>query len=277
MPNPQITFPANFVPVMAMAYANPDNSAQPISLSSPLPVAGDEPNAVSGSAAAAAVVVSAATNGCQGGSFQITGAGSGNTITFEQSNDNATWVAMLVSNSTIAAVAPSATATAAGIYAFSSAAAYVRARVSTYGSGTVSIVLAQKSAVQGQSVYGVLGSSNQYIGNVNNSSGFLDSTTALGASATYTGTARATSSYGAYCSFLAFAFADVAGTLVIDWTCDNGTTWQTLSSVAVGAGTSQVLKANIPAFAANVSLRARYVNGAAAQATFRLATSFVSN
>ena len=277
MPNPQITFPANFAPVMAMAYANPDNSAQPISLASPLPVAGDEPNVVAGSVSAAGVALSAATNGCQGGSFQITGAGAGNTVTFEQSNDNATWVALLVSSGTSATGTPSSTATAAGIYAFSSAAAYVRARVSTYGSGTVSIVLAQKSAVQGQYVYGVLGGSNQYIGNVNNSSGFLDSTTALGASASYTGTARATASWGAYCSFLAFAFADVAGTLVIDWTCDNGTTWQALSSVAVGAGTSQVLKASIPAFAANVSLRVRYVNGAAAQATFRLATSFVSN
>lgn len=277
MPNPQITFPANFAPVMAMAYANPDNSAQPISLASPLPVAGDEPNVVAGSVSAAGVALSAATNGCQGGSFQITGAGAGNTVTFEQSNDNATWVALLVSSGTSATGTPSSTATAAGIYAFSSAAAYVRARVSTYGSGTVSIVLAQKSAVQGQYVYGVLGGSNQYIGNVNNSSGFLDSTTALGANNNVLGTARNTSSYGAYCSFVASAYADAAGTLYIDWTCDNNTSWQVLSSVAVAAGTSQQLKVAIPGYIANVNLRVRYVNAGAAQTVFRLASSFVSN
>ena len=50
-----------------------------------------------------------------------------------------------------------------------------------------------------------------------------------------------------------------------------------LSSVAVAAGTSQQLKAAIPGFVANVNLRLRYVNGAAAQTTFRLASSFVSN
>ncbi len=277
MPNPQITFPAGFTPVMGMAFANPDNSAQPVSLASPLPVAGDEPNTVTGSVTAASVVLSAPTNGCQGGSFQITGIGSGNTVTFEQSNDNTNWISLLASNSTNPGGLPTGTATATGLYFFSSPAAYVRARVSTYGSGTVSVVLAQKAAVQGQSVYGALGASNQYIGNVNNSTGFLDSTTALGASASYTGTSRATSSYGPYCSFVGFAYADVAGTLFIDWTCDNGTSWQVLASVAVSAGTSQQLKVAIPAFAGNVNLRLRYVNGAAAQATFRIASSFVSN
>lgn len=112
------------------------------------------------------------------------------------------------------------------------------------------------------------------IGNINSSVGFLDSTTALGAAASYIGSARITSSYGPYSYFNALAYADVAGTLYIDWSADSGSTWQTHSSTPVAAGTTQSLAASLVGFVAAVQFRARYVNGAGAQTVFRLATSF---
>jgi hypothetical protein len=50
---------------------------------------------------------------------------------------------------------------------------------------------------------------------------------------------------GRYSYFSAFAYADQAGTLYIDWTGDNGSTWQVLSSVAVAAATTQTLRVTI--------------------------------
>lgn len=98
----------------------------------------------SGTATSAAVVVSASTAGFSGGSFHVTGAGTTCTITYEQSNDNVTWVALPVISLAAANAAPALTTTAAGLYGFATSAAYVRARVSTYGSGTVAVTLAQK-------------------------------------------------------------------------------------------------------------------------------------
>lgn len=227
------------------------------------------------SVTSAAVVISVPSSGYQGGSFHVTSIGSGNTIQVEQSNDNVNWVPLLVSPTSY--VGPTQTyMNVNGLFQFSSCAAYVRARVSAYGSGTVTVSLTLKAVASPANTYSILGSSNQYIGNTNIAQGFIDSTTALGSAATFTGTTRATASFGAYSSFVAFAYADVAGTLYIDWTLDNGATWQVLSSVAVSAGTSQQLKALIPGFTTNVNLRARYVNGASAQATFRLASSFIT-
>jgi hypothetical protein len=38
MPNPQVTFPAYFTPASAVAFANPDSTAQVVSALTPLPV-----------------------------------------------------------------------------------------------------------------------------------------------------------------------------------------------------------------------------------------------
>lgn len=107
--------------------------------------------------------------------------------------------------------------------------------------------------------------------------GFLDSTTPLAANNNVLGAARPTSSYGPYSYFTAFAYADQAGTLYIDWACDGGTTWFVLNSVAVAAATTGTVASPIPAFNGSVSLRARYVNGAVAQTAFALSTSFTAN
>lgn len=239
----------------------------------------------SGSATSAATVVSAATAGFGGGSFQVTNAGTTCTVTYEQSNDNATWVALPVISLAAATSAPVLTTTAAGVYGFASAAAFVRARVSTYTSGTVAISLAQKRSampVAGVSLAGgasALGSVSvtgtaTVSGTVNTGTGYTDSTTALAASATYTGTGRAASNTQ-YCYFNAVAYADQAGTLYVDQSLDTGATYQPVASQAVTATVAGQLAVRLTGALTSATLyRVRFVNGATAQATFRISSSF---
>ena len=240
----------------------------------------------SGSVTSATTVVSVATKGFGGGSFHVTSAGTTCTITYEQSNDNTTWVALPVISLAAANATPVLTTTAAGIYGFATSAAFVRARVSTYTSGTVGVTVAQKRQappVTGVSLAGgasALGSVSvtgtaTVSGTTNTGTGFTDSTTALGASATFTGTGRATTTSSQYAYFHAVAYADQSGTLFIDQSLDSGTTYQPIISQAVTASTAAQLTAKITgAFAATTLYRVRYVNGAAAQATFRLSSAF---
>ena len=97
-----------------------------------------------GSVTSAATIVSASTSGYSGGSFHITGNAGANTITFEQSNDNSNWVALPTTDLSSPTTSPSSTTSGATLRAFAASAAYVRARVSTYVSGSVLITLTQK-------------------------------------------------------------------------------------------------------------------------------------
>lgn len=242
--------------------------------------------ATSGSATSATTVVSVSTKGFGGGSFHVTSAGTTCTITYEQSNDNTIWVALPVISLAAANATPVLTTTAAGIYGFATSAAFVRARVSTYTSGTVAVTLAQKrqaAPATGVSLAGgaaALGSVSvtgtaTVAGTTNTGTGFTDSTTALGASATFTGTGRATTTSSQYAYFHAVAFADQSGTLFIDQSLDSGTTYQAVASQAVTASAAAQLTAKITgAFAATTLYRVRYVNGATAQGTLRLSSAF---
>lgn len=98
---------------------------------------------------------------------------------------------------------------------------------------------------------------------------YADTTTSLAASATYTGTSRDAGSTAAYQVFCARAFADQAGTLYIDDSTD-GTTWRTVSSVAVTANECKTLEARVLAR----YNRVRFVNGASAQAAFRVTSGY---
>jgi len=240
----------------------------------------------SGSVSSATNIVSVTTTGYNGGSFHVTSAGTGCTISYEQSNDNATWVALPVISLAAANASPALTTTTAGIYGFATSAAFVRARVSTYGSGTVAVTLAQKrqgSPISGVSLAGgssALGSVSvtgtaTVSGTTNAGTGFTDSTTALAGSATFTGTGRVTTTSSQYAYFHAVAYADQSGTLFIDQSLDSGATYQPVASQAVTAATPGQLTAKITgAFAATTLYRVRYVNGATAQATFRLSSAF---
>ena len=240
---------------------------------------------ISGSVTSATTVVSASNNLYMGGSFQVTSAGTSCTITYEQSNDGATWVTLPVISAAAPTAAPATTSTTAGIYSFVSSAALVRARVSTYSSGTVSVVLSQKQQVApiaglslaaGSSAIGSVSVSGTATvgGTINLGTGFTDSTTALAAGATFTGTGRANNA-AQYEFFAATAFADQAGTLFIDQSLDTGATYQPVLSQAVAAGGAANLVVRVCGAIGSATLyRVRYVNGATLQTTFRLSSGF---
>jgi len=240
----------------------------------------------SGSVTAVGNIVSVITTGFAGGSFHVTSAGTTCTITYEQSNDNTNWVALPVISLAAANAAPVLTTTAAGVYGFATSAAYVRARVSTYTSGTVAVTLAQKrqappvtgvSLAGGASALGSVSVSGTatVAGTTNTGTGYTDSTTALAASATFTGTGRVTTTFSQYAWFHAVAYADQSGTLFIDQSLDSGTTYQPVATQAVTAATPVQLTARVTgAFAATTLYRVRFVNGATAQTTLRLSSAF---
>jgi len=101
------------------------------------------------------------------------------------------------------------------------------------------------------------------------------STTALAASATFTGTGRVLTSASQYAYFHAIAYADQAGTLFVEQSLDTGATYQPVLSQAVAANSAvQVMARLTGTFSSATLYRVRYVNGAAAQATFRLSSAF---
>jgi hypothetical protein len=240
---------------------------------------------VAGSVTSAANVVSVSNNLYMGGSFHVTSAGTACTITYEQSNDGTNWVALPVISAAASNAAPATTSTVAGIFSYVSSAAFVRARVSTYTSGTVSVVLSQKQQVApntglslaaGTSALGSVSVTGTVTvaGTVNVGTGFTDSTAVLAASAAFTGTGRANSA-GQLAFFNATAFADQAGTLFIDQSLDTGATYQAIASQAVVANGAANLSVRMCGAVGTATLyRVRYVNGATLQATFRLSSSF---
>ncbi len=95
-----------------------------------------------------------------------------------------------------------------------------------------------------------------------------ESTTNLGSSATFTGTARDAGATIKYRRFVAFATSAQAGTLNVQQSFDNAT-WFTTHTAAVSAGGFQFLDAPVVAR----YQRVLYVNGAGAQTTFRIASA----
>ena len=96
------------------------------------------------------------------------------------------------------------------------------------------------------------------------------STTTLAANATYTGASKDFRQPTALGFALALAYADVAGTIYWEQSID-GSNWDYSESQAVSAGAGNKLKSAIYAR----YIRPKYVNGAAAQATFRFGGRYV--
>lgn len=99
---------------------------------------------------------------------------------------------------------------------------------------------------------------------------FIHSTTALAASATFTGVTLDTGAANGYDNHRALAYADQAGTLYLEQSRDNST-WRTTTTQAVSAGTAIVIQENI----VSRYVRVRFVNGATAQANFELQSTLV--
>lgn len=126
-----------------------------VSPDNPLPIAADgvlDAATSTASATSAATVVAVSTLGYSGGSFHVTAVGSGNTITFEATNDDTNWTSIDThgeagvqsNNGSIRSITSNV-----GIYRFVGAYKQVRARVSVYGSGTVTISVTLKRDVAG--------------------------------------------------------------------------------------------------------------------------------
>jgi len=117
------------------------NGGTAVSSSNPLPVAQADGLAVSGTATSAAVLFTTSMLNYESITVQVTSAGTSCTITYETSDDNTTWytcAGLLAQNTGTFSV--TSTSTAIQMAQFARKAMYFRARVSTYGSGTVSAV-----------------------------------------------------------------------------------------------------------------------------------------
>jgi hypothetical protein len=117
------------------------NGGTAVSSSNPLPVAQTDGLAVSGTVTSAAVLFTTSMLNYESITVQVTSAGTGCTITYETSDDNTNWVSisgLVVSSS--GNQAASTTSNTATMVQFSRKGLYFRARVSTYGSGTVTVI-----------------------------------------------------------------------------------------------------------------------------------------
>lgn len=117
------------------------NNGTAVSASNPLPVAQTDGLSVSGTATSAAVLFTTSMLNYESITVQVTSAGTSCTITYETSDDNTNWVSAGGLNaSAVGTPTVSTTSTTAIMLQFSRKGLYFRARVSTYGSGTVTAI-----------------------------------------------------------------------------------------------------------------------------------------
>ena len=117
-----------------------DSSSNPLPVSTP-DVSTPDGLAVSGTATSAEVLFTTSMLNYESITVQVTSAGTGCTISYETSCDNVTWVSSAgVSLTSYGNSQAASTSTTVGQTQFSRRGLYFRARVSTYGSGTVSII-----------------------------------------------------------------------------------------------------------------------------------------
>jgi len=123
------------------AGVNIFNGGTAVSSSNPLPVAQTDGLAVSGTATSAAVLFTTSMLNYESITVQVTSAGSSCIVTYETSDDNTTWYSSGGLNVTnVGYTVPTAISANAALLQFARKGLYFRARVSTYGSGTVAIV-----------------------------------------------------------------------------------------------------------------------------------------
>ena len=117
------------------------NNGTAVSSSNPLPVAQPDGLAVSGTATSAAVLFTTSMLNYESITVQVTSAGTSCIITYETSDDNSTWIligGLSFTNTGSSALAT--TSSSVGGIQFTRKGMYFRARVSTYGSGTVTAI-----------------------------------------------------------------------------------------------------------------------------------------
>ena len=123
------------------AFLDENGELITVSKSNPLPVSTPDGLTVSGTATSAEVLFTTSMLNYESITVQVTSAGTGCTISYETSCDSVTWVSSAGLSLTNTGTSGSAsTSTTVGQTQFSRRGLYFRARVSTYGSGTVSII-----------------------------------------------------------------------------------------------------------------------------------------
>ena len=119
------------------------------------------------------------------------------------------------------------------------------------------------------------------IGTLIRHTGFADSSTPLGSGATFTGTGRVTTG-GNYSKFNATAWADQAGTLVIDVSSDTGATYRPVKAIALATlpgslGFAADLSVAVTGVVGTSNLyRTRFINGTTLQGAFQLSSSYTA-
>ena len=139
-----------------------DIGGSAVSSSNPLPVAQTDGLSVSGTATSAAVLFTTSMLNYESITVQVTSAGTSCVVTFETSDDNSNWVSTsgLATTAVGSTVSVLATATV-GAYQFARKCLYFRARVSTYGSGTVSAVGTLSKAPANSSLPAIYGAATE--------------------------------------------------------------------------------------------------------------------
>jgi len=116
------------------------NGGSAVSSSNPLPVAQADGLAVSGTATSAVVLFTTSMLNYESITVQVTSAGTSCTVTYEQSEDQTIWYTVSgISVTNSGSAAPSSGTVAAAMNIFPRKGTYFRARVVTYGSGTVAV------------------------------------------------------------------------------------------------------------------------------------------
>ena len=116
------------------------NGGSAVSSSNPLPVAQSDGLAVSGTATSAAVLFTTSMVNYESITVQVTSAGTNCVVTYEQSEDQTTWYSVSgISVTNSGSSAPSSGTTSVAMNIFPRKGTYFRARVHTYGSGTVAV------------------------------------------------------------------------------------------------------------------------------------------
>lgn len=213
---------------------------------------------------------------------------SGNVFLVEGSVDNGTtWTTIVMrglGTSGTGGAVSSASGISPNLYQAVGVLPLMRVRMATFTGGTTTVAVTLKRSVPVNVVDAFVG--NQVTIGVNlRSAVFSDTTTPLGASATFTGTSRDLSSLGSlsstvfsYAMFGATFYSDQAGTAFIDESTDNAT-WFMVASQAITAGTGALVGPN---FGLNVRIRARYyrvrfINGSVLEGALRITSSFTAS
>jgi hypothetical protein len=228
-------------------------------------------------------------------SIQCIAMGTSGVVTPEWSNDNTSWSAATIFT---AAGASATTFNAAGLWKVERMARYLRLRLSTATTAATTTLAVSASPAPiapwyaTQAVSGTVSAnatavaSNVRMGFVGSAGiNYDDSSTALGASATFTGTSRDLTQTVAGSVFAnANTFAeelrvgaesDVSGTLWLEVSRDN-TNWRRIKSVATAAVTGGGQYAEIIHASSWRYARVGYTNNASAQARFTINSTLVA-